>query len=923
MRRALSCPVNLGLAAVVLLAATIIPPATAHAVDIGNATVDFDSFGIPHISGPTDYDVMYAAGYVQALDRFFQMDVQRRAFSGRAAELLGSAALPQDIQLRTLGLRRAAERSLPAYSQEAIGWLQAYADGVNAYLTDDSLPLPPEYGAIETTRASIPLWNVIDSITIAKGLAFSLSFGLEDIDNTIALLTFQGYGAQLGFDGTALFSEDLYRTAPFDPAVSIPDFTPDKAAVADDTAAAPRQVPPYLRDPAVLRVLKDYRDRIAQIPMLSRALEGRHDEVGSNWWVTSGSMTANGYPILANDPHLSLDQPAVFYEIHLKVENPDNPLEVYGVAFPGAPIVAQGCTPSICWGSTVHPMDVTDVYVERLALNPSDQLPVATYYDGHWELLQRIKQTYYVNQFDGVADNAAAANVPASSGGVTFVVPRRNFGPIVDVDQSDLYNITGVSVQYTGWGPTREIDAFRIWARAQDMEDFQDGLQYFDFGSQNWAYADTAGNIAYFTSAEMPIREDLQNLMAPDGGVPPYFLRDGTHALHHEWLPVAHPTPGQALPYEILPPAEMPHVVNPDRGYILNCNNDPIGTSLDNNPLNQVRPGGGLYYLSPGYASGFRMGRIQRLYNAAIGGGLSLSMADIEHFQANNQLLDAEYFAPRIVAAFDSGQVPPGLNPNLAAAVDYLRGWDFSTPTGIPEGFDPGDDPTDLPDPDQAQIDASIAATVYSAWRGQMIALTIDATLHALTLDDMAPPSDLAMTALRNIVDNYPTTGGVGASGLPFVPGGNLNAVMLTALSNALDLLASDEFAPAFNNSTDLADYRWGKLHRIVYDSYLGAPFSIPPAGGLQSLAPDLPGVARSGGFGALDASSHSSRANGLNEFMFGHGPARRFVGELRPDGVLIHQTIPGGASGVIGSPHSSDALMLWLTNHYHEETLP
>ena len=116
-------------------------------------------------------------------------------------------------------------------------------------------------------------------------------------------------------------------------------------------------------------------------------------------------------------------------------------------------------------------------------------------------------------------------------------------------------------------------------------------LEFFDVGSQNWAYTDRAGNIAYFTSAEMPLREDLQTLNQPDG-TPPFLLRDGTGQLQNEWLPVQNPQPGQALPYEILPFAEMPQVVNPASGYILNANNDPVGTTLDNNPLNQVRPGG-------------------------------------------------------------------------------------------------------------------------------------------------------------------------------------------------------------------------------------------------------------------------------------------------------------------------------------------
>ncbi len=906
-------------ALVALVALNLTPMwAAAQPFDVCGATVELDTYGIPHITGDTDHDVICAQGFMHARDRLFQMDVQRRLFSGRVAELLGPAALAQDVQLRTLGLRRAAEASAPAMSAEAIDWMQAYAEGINLYLGDDTLPLPPEYGALEITRASIPPWSVVDSLTVAKGLAFGLSFDLDDIDRTIALLTFQAAGAAAGFDGTALFFEDLYRTAPFDPAVSIPEALPKSSS----DAAPGADLPVYLGDSTV-RLIEGYREKVAGIPLLERALDGSHEEIGSNWWVTAGSLTDSGYPILANDPHLALDQPAVFYEIHLAVTDPARPMEVYGVSFPGAPIVAQGCTPRVCWGSTVHPMDVTDVYQERIALNPSDQLPMATYFDGSWELILRIRETFMVNQIgDGTTDNLVDARVPRDAGGLTFVVPRRNFGPILQVDSSDLYNITGLSVQYTGWGPTREIDAFRIWARAGNLDDFRDGLQYFDVGSQNWSYADVDGNIAYFTSAELPLREDLQTLMSPDGGVPPYIIRDGTHQLQHEWMALANPQPGQSIGFEILPYDEMPQLLNPDRGFILNANNDPVGTSLDNNPLNQVRPGGGLYYLSPGYARGFRMGRLQRLYDDALGSGALLDVDTIKAFQANNQLLDAEFFAPLIVAAFDGGAVPPGLNPNLADAVGYLRGWDFSTPTGIPEGYDPGDDPTALPAPDQAEIDASVAASIYSAWRGQMLALTVDAPLQQLGISSVAPPSDLAMTALRTIVERFPTTGGVGASGLPFVPGGNLDAVMLTALSNALDLLASDTFAGAFGNSTNLADYRWGRLHRIVFDSVLGGPFSIPTAGGLSHLSPELRGVARSGGFGALDASSHSARADGLNEFMFGSGPARRFVGHLTPAGVEIHQTVPGGASGVIGSPHQSDALMLWLTNRYHSETL-
>jgi penicillin amidase len=908
---------------VALVVAGSLVAAPAAAITVGEATVERGELGIPRIVAESDYDAMYAIGFVHAQDRLFQMDFNRRLFSGRVSELVGSAALPQDIQLRTLGLRRAAEASWPVQSDELKGWLQAYADGVNAYLADTNLPLPPEYGALELTRDSIPEWTVIDSLVIAKGLAFGLSFGLEDIDYTIALLTMQVAGEIVGFDGTAMFFEDLYRTAPFDPAVSIPGFEP---IIKAETSGTGIELPDYL-DGDVLDLLKGYRALAADVPVLRRALERDAEKQGSNWWVAGPSITDSGYPILANDPHLALDQPSVFYEVEFEVVPPGEPMRVFGVSFPGTPSVAQGCTPTLCWGSTVHPMDVTDVYVERVVLSSSDFLPIATAFDGGYELVRRVKQRYMVNVIgDGTPDNVVDAGVPNDQGGMTFIIPRRNNGPIVDIDSSDLYNVTAISVQYTGWGPTRELDAFRMWARAETIADFEDGLQYFDVGSQNWAVADTAGDIAYFTSAENPIREDLQTMMAPDGGVPPYLLRDGTHHLHHEWMPVANPQPGQALPYEILPASEMPHVVNPAAGYILNANNDPIGTSLDNNPLNQLRPGGGLYYLSPGYASGFRMGRLQRLFDGALAGGNKVSMDDLMAFQANNQLLDAEYFAPQIVAMYGAaeslGQIPPTFNANLGAAVAYLAAWDFSTPTGIPEGYDPGDDPASLPQPDQAEIDASIAATIYAAWRGQMVQLVVDAPLDAMGIGSVAPGSNQAMTALRNIFEDFPHAGGVGASGFPFIQDGNIVGTTLFALSNALDLLESEAFAPAFGGSTDLDDYRWGYLHRIVFDHPLGGPFSLPPGGGLMSVAPDLPGVARSGGFGALDASSHSSRADGLNEFMFGSGPARRFVGHLTPSGVEVHQTTPGGVSGVPGSPHQSDALMLWLTNHYLERFL-
>ena len=167
---------------------------------------------------------------------------------------------------------------------------------------------------------------------------------------------------------------------------------------------------------------------------------------------------------------------------------------------------------------------------------------------------------------------------------LALIVPRRNNGAIarVSFDPSSPTPLTGISVAYTGWSPTQELEAFRRFARAGTPQDFKDALQYFDVGSQNWSYADINGNIGYYTSAELPIREDLQTLFFPDGLQPPYVIRDGAHNLKHEWLPLQNPQPNQALSTEILPFAEMPQIENPSTGYILNANNDPIGTTLDN-----------------------------------------------------------------------------------------------------------------------------------------------------------------------------------------------------------------------------------------------------------------------------------------------------------------------------------------------------
>ena len=180
------------------------------------------------------------------------------------------------------------------------------------------------------------------------------------------------------------------------------------------------------------------------------------------------------------------------------------------------------------------------------------------------------------------------------------------------------------------------------------------------------------------------------------------------------------------------------------------------------------------------------------------------------------------------------------------------------------------------------------------------------------------------MTALRNLLDQFLVTQGVGASGVNFFPvPGVVNAndrrdiVILQALTGALGLLAGSAFQPVFGNSTDQLDYRWGKLHRITFSHPLGPFFSIPTAGGAfpPPLGAAIPGIPTDGGFGAVDASNHDARAQTWAQFTFTNGPVNRFVAEAERHGVRAESVWPGGTSGVVGSPFYFNLLPLWLTN--------
>lgn len=889
-----------------------------------------DVDGMPHIDAFNEHDALFLQGWVQAQDRLFQLDVLRRQASGTLAELLGSGALSSDVELRTIGLARGAERSLAALSPQTRAGLQAYADGINAWVQRNRLPA--QYAALELTK--FRPWTPLDSAIIGKALAFQLSFDLDDG----ATRDFQAYVAKLGPQlGQAMFFGDTFRSAPFDKAASVPDATgsaPFLGGLAKTSAAAAKSlsasagsmatVSPATLDQDVIKGLRALRARYEAVPFLKNTLSRTEQQIGSNEWAVAGWRTKDGRPLIANDPHLSLDLPPNFYQIHIKGRS--DGFEAIGSSVAGTPWVVLGQNPYVTWGETTTGFDVTDTYLEQLVPDATSPSGLSSVYLNSLEHVIPVPVTFKVNRRDGLGNGAdTVVTVPAGNGipAAVLTIPRRNNGPVV----ADLGGGKVISVQYTGFSGTRELETFRLLNHARNLADFKTALQYFDVGSQNFIYGDIEGNIGYFTTSEVPLREDLQANTV--NGAPPWFIRNGQGG--NEWLKDPNPDAFNGTGYRSLPFAELPQTVNPANGFVVNANNDTSGATLDNNPLNQLRVGGqGIYFLGYAFDFGTRAGRITQALNERMAQG-KVDRADMEAIQSDVVLLDAQVFTPLILRAFSNASQPgaPAALAALAAdgrvaqAIGRLQGWNYTTPTGVTSGYDAADVDGDRLPPSAAEVQRSIAATIYSVWRGQAIRNGVDTTLNGLGVP--TPGSAEAMKALRHLVERD----GIGLSTVDFfgwaAPLGlpqkeqRRDYVLLKSLQDALDRLAGPGFQAAFNGSTNQDDYRWGRLHRIVFDGLaVGGPFSIPNAQlGFPPSFSDLAGLATDGGFGVVDASSHSARAASSNDFMFGSGPNRRYVGVpgTVPGSIDGRTVLPGGMSGVLTSPFYANLLGRWLTN--------
>lgn len=457
-----------------VLSGTIIVAGLGGPVDIVR-----DADGIPHITGASKADVFFGLGYVHAQDRLWQMEFQRRIGHGRLSEIFGSAALPQDRFLRTVGFGRAARQAwehLPAGVRHDI---DAYVAGVNAFIqSHHGRQLPPEFSLL---RFEPEAWSGVDVLAWVKMMAWDLS---------------ANYSSEL-------FRHDLVtRLGPERTAELLPPYPADGPTIVKASHAAvpgPATQAAESETPGRVQLTEAsaaFADAIAGLPEVREFLLGgaRTESLGSNNWVVDGTLTASGKPLLANDPHLGTHIPSLWYLAHMTAGD----FDVIGATLPGAPAVAIGRNRQIAWGETNVGADVQDLYLEKL-----DATGKAAEFRGRLEPLRIVRETIVVK---GAAP-------------VTLDVRLTRHGPLV----SDAINANNAAAASEGtpartplepmafrWTALDDEDttiaAFLLLNTARNWAEFLVAMRAFVTPSQNFVYADVEGHIGYVAPGRIPVR---------------------------------------------------------------------------------------------------------------------------------------------------------------------------------------------------------------------------------------------------------------------------------------------------------------------------------------------------------------------------------------------------------------------------------
>lgn len=477
----------------------------------GKTQVVYDDMLVPHIFAENMTDAAMVQGYITAQHRLFQMDLTSRKVSGRLSEVIGEKTVQIDLKTRRKGLPWAAEQDLELWkkSPEDMVLIEAYTEGVNAWINQLK---PADYPIEFKILGHKPeLWSPLKCAMVVEGMADILASYDQDLGATNAL---------------DLLGADLYKEI-------YPDWNPKQKPVIPEGF--------YPQNPS----LKPQKNGSAAQPIKMDAQIGMIDEtyqlpkvitdpyiMGSNNWAVAGSKTASGHPMLANDPHLSLSLPSIWYQT--QIHTPET--NVYGVCLSGIPGIVIGFNENIAWGITNVGVDVSDWYKIK------------------WTDASRT--TYSVDGTSKKADiKVETILVKGRPEPLLDTVRYTIWGPIVYDDPKEPLHDCAFRWAAHDVGPGRPVRNFGLLNKAKNFDDYSAALQNFDCPAQNFVYADKHGDIAIRVQGNMPLRVGDEGRYIQDGSL-------STNA----WI-------------GYIPQDEIPKMHNPKRGFVTSANQNSTAPS--------------------------------------------------------------------------------------------------------------------------------------------------------------------------------------------------------------------------------------------------------------------------------------------------------------------------------------------------------
>ncbi|MFN3202966.1 MAG: penicillin acylase family protein [Bradymonadia bacterium] len=600
------------------------------------AKVRFDEQGVLHATCQNNDDCFRVEGYYHAAHRFYQMDVRRRVVRGQIMGIAGSVATGEIrdvlVGIETNNRRfysdprtgdELADAFIASADEETLAALDAYADGVNAWLAEyraGEATLNDEYSLFAFEPEAVRDWTREDSAACILALLNQLT-NQTSLEISTALL-YATLDPALSAD---LYSLRTGSASAIQPATQVPfdqirlGLTPERFQTIKDRLA-----------PAIPSL-----QRLSEaMPYVDPHLEG----LGSNNWVVGPDRTTNGHALLANDPHLGLSNPAVWYVVHLDAKTQgDGDLHVAGVSFAGLPNIILGQNEDIAWGATTTYFDMADVYIETLTDDGTGVI-----YDGMEVPFVEREITLEVAGGDPVTQT------------VRFVP---HHGPVIDIDEEAG---TATTIRWVGHEGGTDLNILTRLYKATSVEEAREALKVLTTVGQNWVVADKGGNIGWFPYNTVPRRPWASLEMAP-------------------WLPL--PGDGTAEWDGFLPFEDLPQAFNPPAAYIATANNDMTGNNLDGDPTNDGAP-----MLQHYVAFGARHGRIVEAIEEI---GDQHSRDTMETILGDVHSYLGERALPHLLSAAD--EKSGDLTDAGKKVVEALEGWDYTCPTGI-DGIRPDDE---------------------------------------------------------------------------------------------------------------------------------------------------------------------------------------------------------------------------------------